>query len=114
MQTTQHESKKQNSEESLNRLERSKQILSKIVTYTSIKVNKEDESISMCKICQKLIASKFSLCEICSVNYCKKHRVAHECSKLASSSFLLKNQLNMNKNLFLNKLKQSKIKAGAK
>jgi len=97
----------------ITQLELSKIILAKLdthlVTTNEMKPIKED--ICFCSKCDKMIACRFTLCNTCNNNFCKKHREAHLCE--ANKIISDKAKFIDGKHEFMKKLKMNKIKAGA-
>lgn len=94
-------------------LELSKLLLAKLDTHTvtTDQIQPIKEEICFCSKCDKMIACKFTLCNTCNKNFCKKHREAHQCE--TNSMISNKAKFIDGKHEFMKKLKMNKIKAGA-
>lgn len=97
-------------------LEQSIKILASLDTYAcSNGIKNTDlakEEIGFCSKCKKMIALRFTGCSYCSKHFCKAHREAHVCNVNQANCF--KSKLMDGKSSFIDRLKQMRIKAGAK
>jgi hypothetical protein len=100
------------------RIELSRKILSKLDNYACSNGQRNEdfskEEIGFCAKCNKMIAHKFTKCVSCTKHYCKAHREAHNCPGAVGGSNCFKAKLVDGKGMFMDRLRQMKIKSSVK